>query len=85
MFPSFPYFCVLVCLKSHIVSIGAKIVFSRNCQDVKKCGFQKRKWQFLSLPFYVGKGQNRNYEKKTQKENCKNAQKNRGCHEKGEN
>ena len=51
-FSLFPLFslCFGVCLKTQIVSICAKIVFSQNCQDVKKEVFQWKIACFV-LPF----------------------------------
>ena len=42
-FPLFPSLkCFWACLKTQIVSIGAKIAFSQSCRDVKKKVIEKR-------------------------------------------
>ena len=42
-----------VCLKSQIVPIGPKRVFSQNCQDAKNELFKKKMAFFLCFPFHV--------------------------------
>ena len=75
-FPSFPSSnSVLVCFKSQRVSIGAKIVFSANCQDVKNEVSEKKFIIFCFCLFYVGERQTEK-KKNTKRKNATNAQKN---------
>ena len=79
LFPSFPYFYSVLGMFNITVSIGAKIAFLQNRQDV-----ENEHWHFCFCLFYVGEGQTDKEENTQTGKLQKKIAQNRcvgGCHE----